>query len=153
VPMWALMQSPSGAFASSSVGVGDLSLNVLPFVTPWGDVGLPWWIVLIVLGRELAMTIFRQAAARRGLVIAAIGPAKLKTGFQLVWQGAAYFWFAVATAALRNNWDGRLWHVIALLIGIAGAALMTIAVVLTVYSLWLYFSRYGRVFVESGARG
>jgi hypothetical protein len=30
---------------------------------------------------------------------------------------------------------------------------MTVAVVLTLYSLWLYVSRYGRVFVQSGARG
>ncbi|MGH7615683.1 MAG: CDP-alcohol phosphatidyltransferase family protein, partial [Gemmatimonadaceae bacterium] len=42
-----------------------------PFVTPFGDVGLAWWVIAIVLGRELFMTIFRQAAARRGVVIAA----------------------------------------------------------------------------------
>jgi CDP-diacylglycerol--glycerol-3-phosphate 3-phosphatidyltransferase len=153
VPMWALMQSPDGAFSSTSLGLGEISLRALPFVTPWGDVGLPWWIVLIVLGRELAMTIFRQAAARRGVVIAAIGPAKLKTGFQLAWQGAAYVWFVAATMALRHGWQGGGWHGVALFIGTSGAALMSVAVVLTVYSLWLYFSRYGRVFVESRARG
>src|SRR5439155_20582806 len=64
-----------------------------PFITPLGPVGLPWWVVAIVLGREVFMTVFRQAAHRRGVVIAAIGPAKWKTGFQLVWQGLAYFWF------------------------------------------------------------
>jgi CDP-diacylglycerol---glycerol-3-phosphate 3-phosphatidyltransferase len=153
IPMWALMQSPGGGFAASSFGLGDLSLHVLPFVTPWGDITLPWWIVLIVLGRELAMTIFRQAAARRGVVIAAIGPAKLKTTFQLLWQGAAYLWFVVATAALRHDWQSTGWRGLALFVGTAGTVMMTIAVVLTVYSLWLYFSRYGRVFVQSGARG
>ena len=153
VPMWALMQSPNGSFASSSFDNADLTLHALPFVTPWGDVSLPWWIVLIVLGRELVMTIFRQAAARRGVVIAAIGPAKVKTAFQLVWQGGAYLWFAVATAALLGHWRGALWRAIALFIGTAGTLLMSIAVLLTVYSLWLYMSRYGRVFVESRARG
>src|SRR5438874_9446173 len=49
-----------------------------PFVTPLGTIGLPWWVVAIVLGRELFMTIYRQMAARRGVVIAAIGPAKWK---------------------------------------------------------------------------
>src|SRR5205823_5572408 len=83
-----------------SFGTNDLSLRSLPFLTPWGEVGLPWWIIVIVLGRELVMTIFRQAAARRGVVIAAIGPAKVKTGFQLLWQGTAYLWFVIATAAL-----------------------------------------------------
>ena len=43
-----------------------------PFVTPFGDVGLHWSLVVVVLGRELFMTVFRQMAARRGLVIAAI---------------------------------------------------------------------------------
>lgn len=153
IPMWVLMQSPGGSFTASSFGLGDLSLHVLPFVTPWGDVTLPWWIVLIVLGRELAMTIFRQAAARRGLVIAAIGPAKLKTTFQLTWQGGAYLWFFLATAALQRDWQGAAWRGIALFVGTAGTVMMTVAVVLTLYSLWLYFSRYGRVFVQSGARG
>src|SRR6266705_6125389 len=51
-----------------------------PFVTPLGSVGLTWWVVAIVLGREVFMTIFRHVAAKRGVVIAAIGPAKWKTG-------------------------------------------------------------------------
>lgn len=153
VPMWALMQSANGNFSSSSFTTGDLTLHSLPFITPWGDVSLPWWIVLIVLGRELAMTIFRQAAARRGVVIAAIGPAKVKTTFQLLWQGAAYLWFVVATAGLVRGWSGSWWRGVSLFIGIAGTITMSVAVLLTLYSLWLYVSRYGRVFVQSGARG
>ena len=94
-----------------------------------------------------------QAAARRGVVIAAIGPAKVKTGFQLVWQGAAYFWFVVATIALEHRWTGSAWRGLAYFIGTAGTVLMSVAVLLTVYSLWLYVSRYGRVFVQSRARG
>ena len=77
--------------------------NVLPFRTPFGDVPLAWWMVAVVLGRELFMTIFRQAAARRGVVISAIGPAKWKTGFQSVWVGAAYFWFFAATVAAARG--------------------------------------------------
>ena len=151
-PMWALMQSANGGLSGSSFATSDLSLRALPFVTPWGDVSLPWWIVVIVLGRELAMTIFRQAAARRGVVIAAIGPAKLKTVFQLVWQGAAYFWFVVATVALTHAWSGAAWRGLAFFIGTAGTIVMSIAILLTLYSLWLYVSRYGRVFVQSRAR-
>jgi phosphatidylglycerophosphate synthase len=153
VPMWALMQTGDGFISGSGLTNSDLSVHTLPFVTPWGEVSLPWWIIVIVLGRELAMTIFRQAAARRGVVIAAIGPAKVKTGFQLAWQGTAYFWFAVATAALNHTWNGSIWHNLALFIGAAGTIMMSVAVLLTLYSLWLYLSRYGRVFVESRARG
>src|SRR5919201_3326685 len=52
VPMWALMQptiatgDPRGSF-----GTNEFLLHSLPFLTPWGDVGLTWWIVFIVLGR------------------------------------------------------------------------------------------------------
>src|SRR4051812_23984930 len=46
--------------------------KTFPFITPLGPVGLPLWIVLVVLGREVFMTVFRQMAARRGVVIAAI---------------------------------------------------------------------------------
>jgi CDP-diacylglycerol---glycerol-3-phosphate 3-phosphatidyltransferase len=98
------------------------------------------------------MTFFRQFAARRGVVIAAIGPAKWKTAFQLIWQGAAYFWFFAATVALVRGWSGALWRGAAFVIGICGAATMTVAVVLTLYSLWLYVARYGRIFVASGAQ-
>ena len=59
------------------------------------------------------MTIFRQLAARRGVVIAAIGPAKWKTGFQWIWVGAAYFWFFAVTLAVRQRWgDGPSWSAI-----------------------------------------
>ena len=118
-----------------------------PFVTPFGTVGLPLWVVVVVLGRELFMTVFRQLAARRGLVIAAIGPAKWKTGFQFVWQGAAYFWFFAATLAANQGWaDATAWRAFAWFNGAVGVVAMVAAVGFTLYSLWLYVSRYGYVF-------
>ena len=127
--------------------------NVLPFRTPFGDVPLAWWIVAVVLGRELFMTIFRQAAARRGVVIAAIGPAKWKTGFQSVWVGAAYFWFFAATLAARQHWDSPAWNAFAYVNGILGVGAMVGALALTLYSLVLYLRTYGRVFTGTPVRG
>lgn len=124
-----------------------------PFVTPFGEVGLPWWVVAVVLGREVFMTVFRQVAARRGLVIAAIGPAKWKTGFQFTWQGAAYFWFFAATLAAREGWAHQTaWRAFAWFNGIVGVVTMVAAFVLTLYSLWLYLRRYGRVVARGTAR-
>ena len=120
-----------------------------PFVTPVGVIGLSWWIVAIVLGRELFMTIFRQAAARRGVVIAAIGPAKWKTGFQLVWQGSAYFWFWAATLAAAKGWTSAAWRDFALFNGSVGTIMMTVAVVLTIYSLAVYLRSFRNVFETS----
>lgn len=117
-----------------------------PFQTPFGDVGLPWWIPALVLFRELFMTIFRQYALRRGVVIAAIGPAKWKTGFQFVWQGAAYFWFFAVSLAASQGWEGHpLWTAFAWFNGAVGIGTMLAAFVLTGYSLWLYMRRYGGV--------
>ncbi len=115
------------------------------FVTPFGNIGLPLWVVIIVLGRELLMTVFRQLAARRGVVIASIGPAKWKTGFQLTWVGAAYFWFWIATAARVHNWSSSAWDAFKYFNGTVGLLSMIGAVGLTVYSLGLYVHRYQRV--------
>jgi CDP-diacylglycerol--glycerol-3-phosphate 3-phosphatidyltransferase len=121
-----------------------LARSELPFVTPWGPVGLPTWVIAVVLGREAFMALFRQAAARRGVVIAAIGPAKWKTGMQLVWQGSAYFWFFAATLAAAQGWEpAPAWRAFAIFNGIVGVVTMAVAVMLTLYSLALYLRSYG----------
>lgn len=119
-----------------------------PFETFFGPVGLPWWILVAVLGRELFMTLFRAAAAKRGVIIAAIGPAKWKMGFQATWIGAAYFWLFASTLALESQWGGAAWTAFALFNGMVGLASMTGAVVLTMYSLALYMRRYSYVFAR-----
>ncbi|WP_291158604.1 CDP-alcohol phosphatidyltransferase family protein [Gemmatimonas sp. UBA7669] len=123
------------------------------FLTPIGEVALPLWIVVVVLGRELFMTVFRQIAARRGLVIAAIGPAKWKTTFQSIWLGAAYFWFFAHTLAEQQSWLGESgFRFFAWFNGGVGVVSMVGAVALTVWSLVLYLRRYGFV-VFGGNRG
>ncbi len=74
VPMLWLMGAATPLLMPA--GVPDAARPPLAFVTPVGFVTLPWWVAAVVLGREALMTAFRQYAARRGLVIAAIGPAK-----------------------------------------------------------------------------
>ena len=150
VPMYLLMR-PS-AHTSDPWPAKALD-SVLPFRTPFGDVGLPLWIVAVVLGRELFMTIFRQAAARRGVVIAAIGPAKWKTGFQSLWVGSAYFWFFAATLAATHSWDTGSWNGFAYFNGVVGVSAMIGSLALTVYSLALYLRTYGRVFTRTPVRG
>jgi CDP-diacylglycerol--glycerol-3-phosphate 3-phosphatidyltransferase len=118
----------------------------LPFVTPLGMVGLPLWVVLVVLGRELFMTLFRQAAARRGVVIAAIGPAKWKTAIQLVWQGCAYCWFFAVALKEAQSWNGEAWRAFAMFNGTVGFLSMIVAVALTLYSLAVYLRSFGSVF-------
>ena len=124
----------------------------MKFVTPFGLHGMPLWVLIVVLGREVVMTIFRQAAAARGVIIAAIGPAKWKTGFQGTWVGSAYFWFAAKEAAFHYAWGGGSWKAFAVFNGIVGVVTMYVAVALTLYSLWLYVRRFGGVLVGGGGR-
>ena len=120
------------------------------FLTPFGRISLPLWMLVVVLGREAFMTLFRQVAARRGLIIAAIGPAKWKMTFQSIWVGAAYFWFFAVTLATAQGWsENGEWRAVAYATGAIGVLSMTGAVMLTLWSLWLYLRRYGTRVVGS----
>jgi CDP-diacylglycerol---glycerol-3-phosphate 3-phosphatidyltransferase len=116
------------------------------FITPYGEYDLPWWVVAIILGREVTMTWFRQFASRRGVVIAAIWPAKWKTTIQLIWSGSAYFWFYLATLMRERGWDGPVSDTIGKICGTVGALAMLLALALTLYSLYIYMRDYGYVF-------
>jgi hypothetical protein len=105
--------------------------------------------VLVVLGREAAMTVFRQYAAHRGVIISAIGPAKWKTGFQSTWAGATFFWFCAAAAAVQYGWTSDAWQYFAMFNGIVSTVTMVGAVALTLYSLALYARRYGYLLAGS----
>ncbi|MBA3340514.1 MAG: CDP-alcohol phosphatidyltransferase family protein [Gemmatimonadaceae bacterium] len=143
IPMFVLMAPLGDPLAPTRESLG--AAHAFPFQTPFGDVGLPWWVVAVVLARELLMTVFRQLAARRGVVIAAIGAAKWKTGFQSTWVGAAYFWFFAATWAAANGWQNAAWQSFAYFNALVGIVTMVAAVFLTIYSLLLYVKRYGHV--------
>jgi phosphatidylglycerophosphate synthase len=155
VPMYWLMRDslfaslpPSDAWAAGeTVGAivatpGERRL-LYPFVTPLGLVGLPLWILGVVLFREVMMTVFRQFAARKGIVIAAMGPAKWKTTFQMIWVGAAFFWFMASTAAMQYRWRGQAWNAFALFNGFVGTISLVLAIALTVYSMGLDVRRDG----------
>jgi CDP-diacylglycerol--glycerol-3-phosphate 3-phosphatidyltransferase len=111
----------------------------------WGN--LPLWVAILLVGREILMTVFRQVAKRRGVVIAAGGAGKAKTIVQDVFIGATIAWFAWRDMRLAFGWErgwlGHLWdefHGTVVAIALAGAVL------LTTYSLGVYAYRYRRLF-------
>ncbi len=114
----------------------------IPF---WGSI--PLWVCLLLLGRELAMTIFRRYAQDRGVVIAAGSAGKLKTTIQNIFIGAVLAWFAFRDAARAHGWQnsslGRFW---AEFHGGFVAISLALATVLTVYSFAIYLYRYRSVF-------
>ena len=114
----------------------------------WGSI--PLWVCLLLLGRELAMTVFRQWAKGRGVVIAAHGTGKLKATFQSIFIGATIAWFAFREAiqplGLQDRGIIQFWtrfH------GGFVAVTLTIAVILTIWSFVVYIHRYRGLFSSS----
>lgn len=105
----------------------------------------PLWILLVVLGREVLVTLIRSLAARRGLVIPAGPEGKLKALFQNIFVGTTIFWLALRTAGEDRGWAGEAWrnwqifHSTVLIITLA------IAVILTVYSMIAYLRAWRRI--------
>src|SRR5256885_17174596 len=69
----------------------------------WGS--LPVWVALLLVGREILITIFRFFAKRRGIVIPAMAAGKLKAVVQNVFIGATIAWFAwkIGRASCRER--------------------------------------------------
>jgi len=114
----------------------------------WGN--LPLWVAILLIGREVAMTVFRQVAKKRGVVIAAGGAGKLKTVVQDIFIGATILWFAwkdmAADFGWRQGWLGTWWE---RLHGTVVAITLGVAVLLTVYSLGVYIYRHRSLFLGS----
>ena len=111
----------------------------------WGSI--PVWVCVLLLGREFAMTAFRWWARKRGVVIAAHGPGKLKAAFQNIFIGATIAWFAFRNAIKPLGWErsafARFWtdfH------GGFVAITLAVAVILTIWSFAVYIHRYRDLF-------
>ncbi len=103
------------------IGAALIGLSML------GD--LPWWITLVIIARELGVTLLRLAVVRRGVIPAGRG-GKLKTLVQ-----------SVAIAALLLPLSGGF--------ATAGMALMYVAVVLTVGTGLDYVGQAARLWFGS----
>ena len=117
--------------------------NEVPF---WGP--LPLWVLIVIFGRELFITLFRQWAQRRGVVIAAGKSGKNKALFQSLFMAALLLWYPLLLTARERGWlDSGAWAGLAWVLGVFIAATLVIALVLTVYSmidyLWSYSSLVG----------
>jgi CDP-diacylglycerol---glycerol-3-phosphate 3-phosphatidyltransferase len=109
----------------------------------WG--AFPLWVLVVIFGRELLVTIVRQVAARKGRVIPAGREGKLKAVFQNIFCGATIFWFALQSAAVAHGWTGVFWdRWQAWLHGPVVMISLVIALVLTVYSMVVYLVQWRR---------
>lgn len=106
----------------------------------WGE--LPLWVVVVIFGRELAITVFRSWAKRRGVVIAAGKSGKYKAFVQNVFCGALLLWYPLLMIALERGWDGAAWGAWSAFHGGFVGLGLAVALILTIYSMAVYFWQY-----------
>lgn len=99
---------------------------------------LPLWVLLVVFAREALVTLLRSIAAKRGHVIPAGKAGKLKAVFQNIFIGTTILWYALRTAGAERGWDGPFWTAWQALHATVLLLTLLIAVVLTVWSLFVY---------------
>ena len=111
----------------------------------WGSI--PLWVCLLLIGREIAMTVFRAWAQSRGVVIHAESAGKMKAVLQNVFIGGTLTWFAFRDAVQPLGWEhsrfALYWHQFH---GGFVAATLGIALTLTLYSFVAYLIQYRRLF-------
>lgn len=91
------------------------------------------WMVIIIVARELTVSILRAIAAADGKVIAASGGGKLKTITQMI---------AIIVLLLGANFNNKL------LVTIGDISIL-IATLLTLYSGWEYLYKNKELFMDS----
>ncbi|MBT8335276.1 MAG: CDP-diacylglycerol--glycerol-3-phosphate 3-phosphatidyltransferase [Gemmatimonadetes bacterium] len=124
VPIYLISQRPGP--------VGDV-----PWIGP-----LPLWIVAILFGRELLVTLLRQVAKRKGVVIAAGTSGKRKALVQNLFAGGVLLWLPVEQMAVDRGWDTATWAVWSSFHRLWVVVTLALAVFLTLYSLLDYFWKY-----------
>ena len=125
--------------------VGDL--EDVPF---WGP--MPLWVLIVIFGRELAITVFRSWAQKRGVIIAAGPSGKQKAAFQFIFLGSILFWYPLQQLVVERSWYGELWDRWSAFHSAVIATTLAIAVILTVWSGLDYYRSY-RSLVRAAVRG
>ncbi len=109
--------------------IADKLLTVSAFISLVELQAAPAWMVVLVVGREFAVSGMRSIAAARGVIIAASPWGKFKTASQVV---------AITLLILTNTLErwGRY--------GFLGVAFLWVVVVLAIVSAVDYFARFAR---------
>jgi CDP-diacylglycerol--glycerol-3-phosphate 3-phosphatidyltransferase len=145
IPMFLLQAHPDDMLLRLLPAVAERS--AYPFTT-WGieSFWFPWWVLVLIIGREAFMTWFRSFAQARGLVIAAQPLGKYKAGFQYTWMGASYLWFLLKLIYAQQGLTGPMAMFWARLLGGIGTVALCVAFLLTLISLGDYLVKHGSIF-------
>jgi len=115
----------------------DGGMEPLPW---WGE--MPLWVLIVFVGREAMVTIFRAYAVTRGIVISAGWPGKRKMLLQSLFSGGALLWFPLNQTAADRGWTGSTWEAGRGFLESWVAITLGLACFLTVYSMFHYLWTY-----------
>ncbi len=111
------------------------------WLIPWWGM-LPMWIMIVIFGRELLVTVFRQWAAGRDVVIAAGQSGKYKAFIQNLFSGGLLLWYPLRESAEAWGWRGLPWRAWVQLHSAWIGVTLGLALILTVYSMFDYLWSY-----------
>jgi len=114
----------------------------------WGP--LPLWVLIVIFGRELAITAFRGWAVRRGVVISAGMSGKSKAFSQNLFMGGVLLWYPLHMMAVTRGWQGPVWALWRQVHGAWIGVTLSGAILLTLYSMVDYFWTYRKLVGVSG---
>jgi len=109
----------------------------------WGP--LPLWVLIVIFGRELAVTLFRGWAVRRGVVISAGVSGKSKAFSQNLFMGGGLLWYPLHRMAVAGGWQGPVWSFWRQIHGAWIGITLSAAILLTLYSMVDYFWTYRKL--------
>ena len=110
---------------------------LIPF---WGM--LPMWVMVVILGRELLVTLFRQWAARREVVIAAGVSGKYKAFVQNLFSGGLLLWYPLHELASARGLGGLPYRAFVQVHSTWIGLTLLLALILTIYSMIDYIWSY-----------
>ena len=111
------------------------------WLIPWWGM-LPMWVLIVIIGRELLVTLFRQWAKRKNVVIAAGQSGKYKALIQNLFSGGLLLWYPLQDSAEILGWGGISWVLWVRFHSIWIGVTLGLAIILTVYSMIEYLWRY-----------
>jgi len=112
---------------------------------PWWG-ALPVWVLVVIFGREIGMTLFRTWAARRGEIIAAQAAGKYKAFIQNLFSGGVLLWYPLVAFGRESAWQGRAWETWQVFHEAWIGVMLLAALILTVYSMFDYLWSYRGLF-------
>ncbi len=114
--------------------------DLIPFIG-----AMPAWVLVVIFGRELFITLFRSYAVGRGVVIPAGQSGKRKALFQALFMGGLLLWYPLSATAEARGWGGPAWSFWTQFHGAWVLVTLALAILLTVYSMLDYLWSYRTV--------